>query len=314
MHRSKLGFTLIELLVVITIIGMLIGLLIPAVNMARERGRQTQCMNNGKQIGEAILNYETTQRKLPGVMSLTPTSATSTGIQYSWFEAILPNLERADIFNRILTTSSTGAAALNSAISPLRVNVAICPDDSYLVDPTAVRAQALLSYGVNDQFFVDYRPAPYNSVATPVGRNNGVLLPFAPAITSELKTRPNIPNSSFPRGQTMTTTQTVMLGERTFPDTSAVSGTRATQWADPNQASPNNWNSWKSTPLQFWKALAFPWPASIPPTGVPISPTVMASAHGASGTKGGTVVIVTYFDGHGAILPSDTPFPYTPYP
>jgi hypothetical protein len=97
-----------------------------------------------------------------------------------------------------------------------------------------------------------------------------------------------------------------MLGERTFTDPSNPSIFRSISWYD------TGWPTW--TVPQYWQALAFPYPT----TPAPISPTVMASTHGSTVTRtssgvstavGGTVVVVTYFDGHGAILPSDTPFP-----
>ncbi len=64
-NRRRRGFTLVELLVVIAIIGMLIALLLPAVNSAREAARRTTCVNKQRQIGLAILNYETTVGRFP---------------------------------------------------------------------------------------------------------------------------------------------------------------------------------------------------------------------------------------------------------
>ncbi len=84
------GFTLVELLVVIAIIGILVALLLPAVNAARESARRTQCVNNMKQLGLAMLNYESARKVLPPGAYLGEGSA--------WSAYILPYLEEGQLF------------------------------------------------------------------------------------------------------------------------------------------------------------------------------------------------------------------------
>ncbi len=87
--NRRRAFTLVELLVVIAIIGILIGLLLPAVQAAREAARRSQCTNNLKQIGIALLNYEVTNKSLPLGASL--------GEGSLWSAFILPYLENSPI-------------------------------------------------------------------------------------------------------------------------------------------------------------------------------------------------------------------------
>lgn len=95
------GFTLVELLVVMAIIGLLIALLLPAVQAAREAARRIQCANHLKQIGLALLNYETTYRTFPPA-SIGPTSSTSPGPpkRHGWVAMTLAFIEQQNVQDR----------------------------------------------------------------------------------------------------------------------------------------------------------------------------------------------------------------------
>jgi prepilin-type N-terminal cleavage/methylation domain-containing protein len=95
------GFTLVELLVVIAIIGVLIALLLPAVQAARECARRMSCQNNLKQIGLATQNYTAAMKHLPPPKLGGPTTSSNGETQFgSTFVILLPYLEEASRFAR----------------------------------------------------------------------------------------------------------------------------------------------------------------------------------------------------------------------
>jgi len=111
MLRARMAcraFTLVEMLVVIAIIGVLIGLLLPAVNSVREAGRRATCTNNMKQIGLAMANYEGIHKMFPinwGKTQVSKNDPTPTtgylSVGHSWLSMLLPFLEEKPTYNRI---------------------------------------------------------------------------------------------------------------------------------------------------------------------------------------------------------------------
>ncbi|MDR1959835.1 MAG: DUF1559 domain-containing protein [Planctomycetaceae bacterium] len=138
------AFTLVELLVVIAIIGILIALLLPAVQAAREAARRMQCTNNLKQIGIGLHNYHDTHKVLPPGAIVLPQvlkNLTSGNGAHGWgtLTLILPYVEQAALFEQI----GGGRLTLEEAyadenIRPLlrsKINSYVCPSDAEYSDP-----------------------------------------------------------------------------------------------------------------------------------------------------------------------------------
>ncbi len=130
MRRVARGFTLIELLVVIAIIGVLVALILPAVQQAREAARRTQCKNNLKQIGLALQNYHGDFTRFPpGYVSNYDASGTDTGTGWGWGAMLLSQLEQANLQDTINFTQAIEAPVnATPRIAPLTVY--LCPSDS----------------------------------------------------------------------------------------------------------------------------------------------------------------------------------------
>ncbi len=128
---GKGGFTLVELLVVIAIIGILIGLLLPAVNAARESGRRTSCTNNLKQMGLALINcHEEKGCFPPGYYSNQPyvDGATDTSPGWSWAAYILPYMEYSALYKSINFALPVQSPQNATAVQTM-IKGYICPSD-----------------------------------------------------------------------------------------------------------------------------------------------------------------------------------------
>ncbi len=132
---NSAGFTLVELLVVIAIIGILIALLLPAVQAAREAARRTQCANVEKQLGLAVLNYERAKKQLPN--SVRPGGST-TAPRISGFTSLLPFLEEAALYKQYDFTlnwdATNGSGGANLVVTKTVLPAVLCPSDPQ--DPT----------------------------------------------------------------------------------------------------------------------------------------------------------------------------------
>jgi prepilin-type processing-associated H-X9-DG protein len=112
----------VELLVVIAIIGVLVALLLPAVQAAREAARRSQCTNNLRQMGVAMHNYHDVHQSFP--INYRPVVSGT----YSWMQAILPYIEQANLYNQIVMGGTVSLPA-NTQVASTPIKTYLCPSD-----------------------------------------------------------------------------------------------------------------------------------------------------------------------------------------
>jgi prepilin-type N-terminal cleavage/methylation domain-containing protein/prepilin-type processing-associated H-X9-DG protein len=197
------AFTLIELLVVIAIIGVLIALLLPAVQSAREAARRSQCVNSLSQIGVALHTYESAHEVLPpGVVDPTsPIANKEAGYHVGWIVQILPFIDQRNAFHHFNFDTGTYAAA-NTTVRSLNMQAFSCPSDPRSYSTPGVPAPS--SYA-----------GCHHDVEAPIAvDNHGVLF-----LNSAIRGDDILDGRS----------QTIMVGEhKAEADLGWASGTRAT--------------------------------------------------------------------------------------
>lgn len=151
--KPPAGFTLVELLVVIAIIGILIGMLLPAVQQVREAARRTACKNNMRQLGLGLHNYESALGEFPpGYQYINGTDyAAQTGysvsqqdanhLGYSWGTLILPYLEQQNLYD-LIDLKLPVFDPVNQVARETELAIFICPTDSWSPGAFVVRDES----------------------------------------------------------------------------------------------------------------------------------------------------------------------------
>ena len=164
-RKIRSGFTLVELLVVIAIIGVLVALLLPAVQAAREAARRIQCANNLRNIALGLLTHHDAHKEFPSPASSPPPDYRSMDVFsdarlfYSWAIEVLPNLEQQNLYDRfeIEFSTSSGISRLTDEVNQPNIAtelpVFLCPSDGGSGNPfeggTGNRTWARGNYGMN---------------------------------------------------------------------------------------------------------------------------------------------------------------------
>jgi prepilin-type N-terminal cleavage/methylation domain-containing protein/prepilin-type processing-associated H-X9-DG protein len=145
---GRRGFTLVELLVVIAIIGVLVALLLPAVQAAREAARRSQCQNHLKQIGLAINNYHSVHHCFPP--GRLRTLVDGQGRCFSAYAHLLPYLEANSLFQQINFNANPDDPAANGIALGQTIPYFLCPSDSHQILQSNVVSGVIVNSAVHN--------------------------------------------------------------------------------------------------------------------------------------------------------------------
>jgi prepilin-type N-terminal cleavage/methylation domain-containing protein len=308
------AFTLVELLVVVVIIGMLVGLLFPAINAARQAAIRTKCINHQKELGSAIQQYENAKQRYPGYVNQLKGVKTDQQNQrvswtqdVSWVVVILEYLGRNDLWeqwraNKIIPPNTTPPR--------LKVDQLACPADSQIL-LTGADAQShdALSYVVNPRIF---RDRGQNGLANPTKSANRAIT------ASDIKSQQ----------QTVLLSEKVFVNELFIYQDSQNKGLGPGPWGRTDQTNPK---LYKNQLCFFWDKDAVnkpPWWKDGPtdaeimkdrkqfadllrPDGTfrPLSDILGSTSFGSDLPRmnhPGDIVVVTFCDGHTDAIPANT--------
>ncbi len=229
------GFSLVELLVVIAIIGLLMALVLPAIQSARESGRRNTCANNMRQTGLGLVNLAETKKSFPGYATTVRKTVGATKVfRASWVVPTLPALERNDLYqswqNQTLAFDLSTPAKRNAHVSP--ISVILCPSNfnlnlgdnplSFVVNTGVASSAADNDYDIGVTYPFNFSK-PFNGMNWPEDENSGVFFNHS---QQDYKQAPRKTSLDFVNNNDGTS-QTLLLSENL----------QATNWAtDPANA------------------------------------------------------------------------------